>query len=71
MLLRLATLGALGYAAFKYYENNREQVDGAIRRLSGAENDGAPQSENEEAVTLAGGPLSAEAHIVHRGDELA
>ena len=67
MLLRLATLGALGYAAYRYYDNNRERVDGALRRLSqdrGASEEGSEDSE----VDLAGEPLSDEATLVHAGE---
>ena len=35
MLLKLATFGALGYAAYNYYNKNRDQVDGALRRMTG------------------------------------
>jgi hypothetical protein len=69
MLLRLATFGALGYAAYNYYSKNREQVDGALRRLvpaSGGE-EGATAG-GGEGVELAGGPLSGDAQVVHAGE---
>ena len=67
MLRRLATLGALGYAAYNYYTKNREQVDGAVRRFSkGSRADRASLS--NAGAELAGGPLSSEARIVHAGE---
>lgn len=72
MLLRLATFGALGYAAYNYYAKNREQVDGALRRLTqGGGAGGASQgndAHDDQAVDLAGGPLSGSAQLVHAGD---
>ena len=67
MLLRLATFGALGYAAYNYYTKNREQVDGALRKLT----QGGQTADNEqsgEGAELAGGPLSSEARLVHAGE---
>ena len=66
MLLRLATFGALGYAAYNYYTKNREQVDGALRRLTQA--GGGETSRSAERADLAGGPLSDDAKLVHAGD---
>lgn len=75
MLLRLATLGALGYAAYNYYTNNREQVDGALRRLTqGSGSDGSSTStassgaQGDQGVDLAGGPLTGSAQLVHAGE---
>jgi uncharacterized membrane protein YebE (DUF533 family) len=48
MLLKLATLGALGYAGYKYYEKNKASF-------------AAPRE--RPAVALAGGPLSDEARV--------
>jgi len=49
MLLKLATLGALGYAGYKYYEKNKDSFrTGNTRRSQPA---------------LAGGPLSSEARV--------
>ena len=62
MLLRLAMLGGLGYAAYNYYTKNREQVDGAIRRMTQGGGNSADQS--EDAVEVAGGPLSSDAQVV-------
>jgi hypothetical protein len=73
MLLRLATFGALGYAAYKYYENNREQVDGMLRQFTGGgerETDEAwpaGQGVQSDGVELAGGPLTDEAQVVPAG----
>jgi len=67
MLLRLAALGGLGYAAYTYYTKNREQVDGALRKL--AEGSGGDSEEQSgESAELAGGPLSSEARVVHAGE---
>ena len=66
MLLRLATLGALGYAAYRYYGNNRERVDGALRRL--AEGRPAAEPSEDDEVELAGGPLSEDARLVRAGE---
>jgi len=49
MLLKLATLGALGYAGYKYYEKNKESF--RMPRTTRAQ------------PALAGGPLSSEARV--------
>lgn len=67
MLLRLATLGALGYAAYRYYDKNRDQLDGALRRLSKIDANSRRASE-EDSPELAGGPLSSNARVVHAGE---
>ena len=67
MLLRLAMLGGLGYAAYNYYTKNREQVDGAIRDFTGGGRD-RRSSQNDNAAELAGGPLSSKARVVHAGE---
>ena len=67
MLLRLAVLGGLGYAAYNYYTKNREQVDGAIRDLTGGGRD-RETSPRGESSDLAGGPLSGKARVVHAGE---
>ena len=66
MFLRLATLGALGYAAYQYYDKNREQVDDVLRRL--AERGRSSLLPDEGSVEVAGGPLSREAKVVHAGE---
>jgi len=48
MLLKLAALGAIGYAGYRYYEKNKDSF-------------GSPRCKSEPA--LAGGPLSSEAHV--------
>ncbi|HEX6960466.1 MAG TPA: hypothetical protein VF175_01255 [Lacipirellula sp.] len=48
MLLKLAALGAIGYAGYRYYEKNKDSF-------------GSPRRKSEPA--LAGGPLSSEAHV--------
>jgi hypothetical protein len=73
MLLRLATFGALGYAAYKYYENNREQVDGMLRQFTSSGDGDADQggqhvrAEQADGIELAGGPLSEDAQVVPAG----
>ncbi|WP_188644394.1 hypothetical protein [Tsuneonella deserti] len=62
----MATLGALGYAAYKYYGNNRDKVDGAIRGLTSGERGSG--SVIEDTPGLAGGPLSGQARVVHAGE---
>ena len=48
-MLKLAVLGALGYAGYKYYQNNKSGGHGADRSYSGP--------------LVAGGPLSDRASI--------
>jgi hypothetical protein len=67
MLLRLATLGALGYAAFRYYDQNREQVDGTLRRFASRGSSGGQATEGDD-VEVAGGPLSDDAQLVPAGE---
>lgn len=54
MLLKLATLGALGYAGYKYYEKNQNGTRMPRR--------------SETQPALAGGPLSSEARVQHTPD---
>jgi hypothetical protein len=61
MLLRMAALGALGYAAYRYYDANRDEVNGAVRRLVHG------KSEADYAGP-AGGPISGSAKVVHAGE---
>lgn len=49
MLLKLATLGALGYAGYKYYEKNKDSF--RMPRTARAQ------------PALAGGPLSSQARV--------
>ena len=55
-MLRLAVLGALGYAGYRYFQKNRA-AGGAGSRGTMA-----------EGPRLAGGPLSAEAKVYHSAD---
>ena len=59
MLLRLAALGAIGYAAYRYYDNEREARDDA-RRLTARGDD--------HFRGPAGGPISDRASVVHAGE---
>ncbi|MXO73725.1 hypothetical protein GRI40_00615 [Altererythrobacter aerius] len=52
MFLRLAALGALGYAGYKYLQGS-----GAF--------DAPPAQEDDDIEGLAGGPLSDRAKVVH------
>jgi uncharacterized membrane protein YebE (DUF533 family) len=54
MLLKLAALGALGYAGYKYYGKNQGGST-LPRRI-------------DEGPRLAGGPLSSEARLQHTPD---
>jgi uncharacterized membrane protein YebE (DUF533 family) len=54
MLLKLAALGALGYAGYKYYEKNKDSI--------------AMPRRERTAPALAGGPLSSEAHVQRSPD---
>ena len=49
MLLKLAALGAIGYAGYKFYEKNKDSF-----RMT---------SPSRSQPALAGGPLSSEAHV--------
>jgi hypothetical protein len=59
MLLRLATLGAIGYVAYSYYQKNRELFAATPGRSSRAD---------DGRLDLAGGPISARAKVVHAGE---
>ena len=67
MLIRLAVLSGLGYAAYNYYTKNREQVDGALRKFTDGAS-GPSEDQSGEGAELAGGPLSSEARVVHAGE---
>lgn len=69
MLLKLATFGALGYAAYNYYNKNRDQVDGALRRMTGGTRGSqAEPGQSGEGAEVAGGPLGKNARVVHAGE---
>jgi hypothetical protein len=53
MLLKLAALGALGYAGYRYYDKTMNE------RREGSEPD-----VSDPHVAMAGGPLSEEAMVV-------
>jgi hypothetical protein len=61
MLLRMAALGALGYAAYRYYDTNRKEVDGKLRRFMRG-------NSADDYAGPAGGPISDQAKVVHAGD---
>ena len=54
-MLKLAALGALGYAGYKYYQKN----------MSG----NAQGDRNVRRTAVAGGPLSKSATLQHTADE--
>jgi hypothetical protein len=60
MLLRLVTLGAIGYAAYRYYDGNRESLG---RRSSHA------LRTQDHRADPAGGPISGNARVVHAGED--
>jgi uncharacterized membrane protein YebE (DUF533 family) len=62
MLLRIAALGALGYAGYKYYQKN-----GLDFGLDGGTS-GEPATASDPDIDVAGGPISGEATIVHAGE---
>ena len=73
MLLKLAALGALGYAGYRYYQQNmqgtpRTATAGTPSRQT---NTGQTPNVSDPQVALAGGPLSNEAAVMHRGEPLA
>ena len=57
MLIKLAALGGLGYAAYRYFGSQRTGG-------SGSTSSAAP-----ERISVAGGPLSDRASIQHSPDE--
>lgn len=62
MLLKLAALGALGYAGYKYYQ---ARSDHGPRRAD----ESTPDVSNPR-VAVAGGPLSEQAAVVEAGQPL-
>ncbi len=75
MLLRLAALGALGYAGYKYLQKNGYLETGSGSSV-GTGGFGRQQSTGSEPdlsdphVAMPGGPLSSEAAVVHAGEPL-
>ena len=72
MLLRLAALGALGFAGYKYLQTNGylpAQDDGGI---ADAASSGARKEADRDDPhsALPGGPLSSQAKVIHSGDPL-
>lgn len=63
MLLKLAALGALGYAGYRYYQKNM----GGGRESRPTET--TPDLSNPR-VAMAGGPLSEQASVVEAGQPL-
>jgi len=64
MLIKIAALGALGYAGYRYFAGRQ-----GSRRLAstGPAAGPAPQSASPR-IALAGGPLSAAAQVQHSPD---
>jgi hypothetical protein len=54
MLLRIVALGALGYAAYRYFSSERSKTE----------------LHQTPDIRIAGGPLSKEAFLVQADDEL-
>ncbi len=60
MLIKLAALGALGYAGYTYY-----------RKTMGEDTPRTPAlSFHPEQRAIAGGPLSSQARLIHPGEDL-
>ena len=75
MLLRLAALGALGYAGYKYLQKNGylETGNGTPGGIGGSgrqESTGTEPDLSDPHVAMPGGPLSSEAAVVHAGEPL-
>lgn len=62
MLLKLAALGAIGYAAYRSYSSRK----GTTPSRTGTQPD-----LSDPQVALAGGPLSSEAALRHAGQPLS
>ena len=56
MLIKLAVLGGLGYAGYRYFTGNRDAYRVTERNRAAHEN------------AVAGGPLSNEARVQHTAD---
>lgn len=63
MLLKLAALGAIGYAGYRYYQTTRG--------TSPSPTTASPPDLSDPQVALAGGPLSSEAALRHAGQPLS
>ncbi len=72
MLLKLAALGAIGYAGYKYLEKNgklsSDSGSGSNFGRQGAS--GSEPNMSDPQVALAGGPLSEQARVVESGRSL-
>lgn len=67
MLLRLVALGAAGYAGYKYLTQARaERAPYPAQQAPGAHEPAAAAPD----VAVAGGPLSGEATLIHKGEDL-
>lgn len=63
MLLKLAALGALGYAGYRYYQKN----------IGGSREDRSSPTTpdlSSPRVAMAGGPLSEQASVIEAGQPL-
>jgi hypothetical protein len=70
MLLRLAALGALGYAGYKYLQKNGGLSSLAGGGTSSGNRPAAEPDLSDPHVAMAGGPLSNDATVVHPGEPL-
>ena len=72
MLLKLAALGAIGYAGYKYLEKNgklsSDNASGSNLRRQATS--GSQPNLSDPQVALAGGPLSEQARVVESGRSL-
>lgn len=62
MILKLAALGAIGYAGYNYFTKSR---GAASSRSSTSSRGEAAVNLSDPQVALAGGPLSNEAALIH------
>ena len=63
MLIRIAALGALGYAGYRLWRS------GALSGAAGSARVPPPLSVGRQPA-LAGGPLSGEATLIHPGEDM-
>jgi len=66
VILKLAALGAIGYAGYHLYRTSKGTAPSASTSQTGAE-----PNVSDPHVALAGGPLSSEAALRHAGQPLS
>lgn len=68
MILKLAALGAIGYAGYSYF--TKAKGNASSRRSIYRNTNGFEPDLSDPQVALAGGPLSTEAALRHAGQPL-